>query len=446
MRILIVLLFCAMFSCSTEKQISALEKISAEQQDFLIQATTDTILEGKNGSLIYIDKLSFVDEYGNYVTDSVQITLKEVFDVSDILTSNTTMSSEGKMLETGGMIEVRAYSKGNQLSLGHGKLLVAHFPKQDQTDSMRLFYGNQGSNEAFDEVSDVTKSTKEQNTNNNQAIAWDLEESSVPKTKINIDPWYHKYDGVDNQHLIFLDNTYWYDTLPQIFNFSDEEVKYFLNKTSKVHYNVSKKGELKYTKINGSTIRKSTKNKLEKIAKNFPIVKPYTIKKQPIDMPGWFQIWSAVIPPKYMDNDNYLKQLESKIENSDSTKSNISVAELQYYIFDSKKMGWMNCDQFVNPNPIQTDFRVKVPKSDKVFVKIVFTNYKTVMIGDEKKGAFIFDNLPLDEPIKVIVIDEKDGNTLVSITNTTISKKNYKVETLEKVSLSTLQKMLQELH
>ena len=231
-----------------------------------------------------------------------------------------------------------------------------------------------------------------------------------------------------------------------MFNFSEEEIQYFLNKTSKVHYHVSKKGELKYDKINGSIIRKSTKNKLQKIAKNFPNVKPYTINNQPLIMPGWFQIWSAVVEPKYMNNYNYLKQLENKITNSDSKKSNISVAELQYYIFDSKKLGWMNCDQFVNPNPIQTDFRVKVPKSDNIFVKIVFTNYKTVMIGDEKKGSFTFNDLPLDEPVKVIVIDEKDGNTLLSITNTTISKKKYEVETLETVSLSQLQEMLQELN
>jgi hypothetical protein len=122
------------------------------------------------------------------------------------------------------------------------------------------------------------------------------------------------------------------------------------------------------------------------------------------------------------------------------------VAELQYFIFDSKKLGWMNCDQFVNPNPIKTDFVVKVPKSDNVFVKIVFTNYKTVMIGNEKKGSFTFNNLPLEEPVKVVVIDERDGNTLLSITDTKIAKKKYKIATLQPVTLEKLKQTLKELN
>tara|TARA_B110000211_G_scaffold233035_1_gene298171 strand:+ start:1040 stop:2368 length:1329 start_codon:yes stop_codon:yes gene_type:complete len=441
MKSIYLFLFSALIfiSCSTDIQPSVLEKASTPAQEFFIDSNSDTLLYGKEGTVVFIEKGSLVNYYGETVTDSVVVTLKELYKTSDMLTSDVTMRSGNKILETGGMIELQAYSKGEQLEVDYDKSIVVHFPKQSQTDSMRLFYGSGKSHGGGDSVEEYVEVIK------NDMITWSLEESSVPKIENRIQYWYTDFDDLDDSSLYLSDGRSAYDTIKELFNFSQKEKEYFLNKTSKVQYDIDKEGKLHYDEVDGSVITKKMERKLANVVKLFPLCKPYTVKGELVDMPGHFQIWSEIKPAKFLSNNGYLKQIEKKMSSSDTSKSAISVAELQYYIFDSKQLGWMNCDQFINPNPIKEDFVVSVPKSENIFVKIIFKNYKTIMIGDEEKGKFTFKDLPIDEPVKVVVIDEKDGKPLLKITDTKTSGTAFKIETLDPVSLSELQEKLKEL-
>jgi len=68
------------------------------------------------------------------------------------------------------------------------------------------------------------------------------------------------------------------------------------------------------------------------------------------------------------------------------------------------------------------------------------------MIGDEKKGKFIFENLPLDEPVKVIAIDEIDGKPMVIIDEVKISNKPHQVGKLQHATLEELKRKLDGLN
>jgi len=109
-------------------------------------------------------------------------------------------------------------------------------------------------------------------------------------------------------------------------------------------------------------------------------------------------------------------------------------------------LGWMNCDQFINPNPVTTDFVVQVPKSENVFAKIIFKNYKTIMIGNEDPEFFTFEDLPLGEPVSVIVIDQEDEKVLFKIEETEISDEIFKIIDLQNGSLKGLKEALDYLN
>lgn len=430
---LIIFSLLIVFSCSNEWEMSIQGKLKVPSQEYYINPNADTLLYGKEGTMIYIEKGSFFFYHGEEIPDSVTITLKELYKTSDIIRSNVTMRSGDKMLETGGMIELRAFSKGYDLTLKENKSIVLHFPRKSQTDSMRLFYGD--AEYALDEGYNAGQGK----------VSWKLEENSVPKTKNKIVSWYTEYPNLDNSDLLLHNNRHVYDTLPDLFNFSKEEIQYFLNKTSKVHYKIDKKGKLNYENIDGSLISKKMENRLAKVAKKFPLCLPYTVDGEPIDMPGWFQIWSEITPPEYRSNKGYLNQIERQLS-SDSTKSSLSIAELQYYIFDSKQLGWINCDQFIDPNPNKANFVVSVPESENIFVKIIFKNYKTVMIGNEEKGSFVFENLPINEPVKVVAIDEENGKPLLLIEDTKTSEKTFIIDKLNTVELKKLKEEIENLN
>jgi hypothetical protein len=203
---------------------------------------------------------------------------------------------------------------------------------------------------------------------------------------------------------------------------------------------------MEFMQIKGSKISRKLKEKITKKVKSFPRCKPYTIEGDPIDMPGFFKTFTKVIPPKYKSKENYIAQLEDKLKASNSTKKGLELAELQYYIFDSRNLGWMNCDKFIDSLSERIDYVVEVPRSKNVFAKIVFRNYKTVMTGNEKSGKFIFENLPLDEAVKIVVIDEKRGKPLLKIVDTKTSKKPIEILKLTEYTFEELQEKLKELN
>lgn len=88
--------------------------------------------------------------------------------------------------------------------------------------------------------------------------------------------------------------------------------------------------------------------------------------------------------------------IESMLLENISTRTSYKLLEI----------GRMNCDRFINSSSEKIDFEVLVPKSKNIFVKLVFTDYKTVMTGDEKNGKFMFKNIPENEKVKIIAIDE----------------------------------------
>lgn len=321
------------------------------------------------------------------------------------------------------MINLRAFSGKEELDLKSGKDVVVHFPKNGSDKAMNLFYG------------------KEDYKGN---VDWELEEKSTYRIKNNIVIWYTKYDDLneDTGNLIDGSSPYW--ITDKHFDFTEKEIEYLLNKTVHAHYILFDDGEMQFVEMRGSKIKKSLENKIIQKVKTFPQCKPYTREGVPIDMPGHFKIWSEVIPPKYQSNKDYLKSIESKMNKKGSTKG-LKLAELQYYIFDSKKLGWMNCDLFIEQGKEIIDYLVKVPESKNVFTKIIFRDYKTVMTGDQEKNIFKFETFPLNEPIKVVVIDEKKGKPYLEIIDTIVTSEILEVKKLNQYSLSEMKEKLKEL-
>ena len=110
-------------------------------QNFTINADTDTILVGKSGTKIRIYKNSFVDQNGNVLKGIVDIELKEVFAPEDIVLGGLHTLSEGKMLQTGGMIYLDAKQNENTVELGRNKIIGLLVPTDSVLNSMQVFNG-----------------------------------------------------------------------------------------------------------------------------------------------------------------------------------------------------------------------------------------------------------------------------------------------------------------
>ncbi|WP_282051142.1 hypothetical protein [Maribacter aquivivus] len=110
-------------------------------QYFKIEAKNDTVISGENGTIIVFQKGSFLDSDNNIVTDDIEIELTEALTIDEMILSNLTTISDGKLLETDGMIYFNATAKGRQLFVNPEKPVYVEIPTTNRKSGMSVYKG-----------------------------------------------------------------------------------------------------------------------------------------------------------------------------------------------------------------------------------------------------------------------------------------------------------------
>lgn len=112
-----------------------------ESQLFHINPQHDTIIETKNGVILSVPAGSFIDRFGGSPEGIVDIEIKEAFTAYDIMRAGLSTLSDGRLLETGGMLYLNARSGTDNLSINQSKPLTTAIPVLNTKESMMLFEG-----------------------------------------------------------------------------------------------------------------------------------------------------------------------------------------------------------------------------------------------------------------------------------------------------------------
>ncbi|HEY3404515.1 MAG TPA: hypothetical protein VGK59_14095 [Ohtaekwangia sp.] len=85
-------------------------------QNFVVDSKQDNVVEAENGATIVFPKGCFKTSDGEVVTEEVKIEIAEAISLDEMILSNLTTTSDGKLLETDGMIYFNATTQaGEQL-------------------------------------------------------------------------------------------------------------------------------------------------------------------------------------------------------------------------------------------------------------------------------------------------------------------------------------------
>ena len=109
--------------------------------------------------------------------------------------------------------------------------------------------------------------------------------------------------------------------------------------------------------------------------------------------------------------DKWLK-IQDEAVSARLAKGNISKSDINYYFFQTNKLGWLNCDYFTkNDNPVLVDTHLK--KAENLDVKIVFQD-RMAAIGDNFEGDKVaFKNVPSGRKAWIVAMSfYKDGPSL----------------------------------
>lgn len=112
-----------------------------EPQFFSIDGHNDTVIETKNGIVMYIPDGCFIDKNGNTVTDGVLLEVKEALSAESIMQAGLSSMSGDKLLESAGMFYINARKDGKTLQFHPDKSIYTEVPTNEIKAGMQLFEG-----------------------------------------------------------------------------------------------------------------------------------------------------------------------------------------------------------------------------------------------------------------------------------------------------------------
>lgn len=108
-------------------------------QKLKIDTQKDTAIVCKEGTKLNIKANSFVNENNDLVTGKIELSVTEYYKLSDMLLANLSTTSNGKPLETGGMLHIEAF-KGDELLKLKAPIEI-EFPTNTKKEGMQIFNG-----------------------------------------------------------------------------------------------------------------------------------------------------------------------------------------------------------------------------------------------------------------------------------------------------------------
>ena len=124
-------------------------------QSFIINGSKDTVIETKAGIVLAIPAGCFLDKDGNHVKGKVEFVIKEALDAVAIIHAGLSTTSNGKLIETGGMFFIDARHNGDALGIDPKNNIYAQVPADNIKAGMQLFHGERMADGAINWVKPV---------------------------------------------------------------------------------------------------------------------------------------------------------------------------------------------------------------------------------------------------------------------------------------------------
>jgi hypothetical protein len=451
-RMMAIMGLCAllMSGCGTDKNVGSSDKIVFPTAKFALDAGADTTIFGAQGTRIFIEKETFQFADGTPVTGPIELSLQEFYDKSDIVLADLSTESDGKLLETGGMLNIAATSEGKEVEIKADKRIVVHFPKTKgfMSEPMDLFYADAAG----------TDSTVQN---------WTVDTTDLVKRTLKIGSWGWWYPEWDDSTIYnFVPKGYeskdYYvnglDLYLNAYNFSEAAQKEIESNPKPSNYfeewnygiecemHISKEGYVKDPKVN-SKVSAATRKEVLTFLRNIPQLEPGKNKKgEIIERRGLLLIQGGEIVPLYKTREEYLGSFDQKYAKFEKSPiKNMDDAEMEYYIFSVAKLGWINCDRFWNAND-PVDFIVQAPVDKDTKVKLVFKDIAGVLMADIVDGKYVFPKVPRGTEATIMATRNMDGNFEAAIQKVTISDQPLQKLEFEEMTMAALKQELEKLN
>lgn len=414
-------------------------------QTYIINSKKDTTLICKEGTKLMIKANSFINSNNIEVHGNLELNVTEFYNLSDILLANLTTTSNGNLLETGGMLHIEVKQNEAILKLKESARIEIVFPSKVKKENMQLFSG-----EWKEGVINWTLEKQNVPIVENEVVEEDIE---VPFAVIEQIP---VYPGCEN-----------------LYNASgkrcmSEAISKFVqrNFNSKIITNLGLRGRQRINvifKINkdGEVVNIRTRANYSDLEREASRVISLLPKMQPgkqrgkrvmvlYSLPIIFQVDGTT--GKVLNSDNAMLIGTNPIQDSvvninfeesftSKNNANVSVNDVNNYILRSSNLGWINCDRFVNSSN-NIKYLLKINDYRGTIINMVFKSIFGVIPSRKINGEFYFKNVPNGEEIVLVAIKKDHGKLYVDIVETKTQPKPSVEFHFKEVNIEELKRQL----
>ncbi|NOQ72788.1 MAG: OmpA family protein [Crocinitomix sp.] len=406
--------------------------LEQQKQTFCINPNRDTILTLDQGTVIVVPAGSFKTQS----KDCILLKTKEVYKLSDMLLENLSTTSDGRLLETAGMVYTEATDQdGNSIYLKKGTELTIMIPTDTLRADMQLFTGARNATTNHMDWAPARNGSSFWMFNFGFPYDWcdssNYEEPPPPCVKCGlfcrIGRLGRTMRGATN-YAIKMENREFRKCQKSL---KSKEPDYFRQEP----YPYQCIELMEYYKV---STYKELNDTLMRVRQE--------MMKQQLDE---FEKYGVT---NYRDYQDTLMKLEAErqrlgfenIENklADGTGS---AADLKYYTARINTMGWINCDAFSSfPMSEKITMLTDVPFNTDFDCKLVFRDRRSIMAPGSYNKVFGYAKIPPDYSVWLMALKYVQGQAYISLHETTTREKAPASE-FRAVSIKELQEELKKL-
>lgn len=380
---------------------------------FEITGGTDTTVFAPQGTRIFVPKGAFAFLDGTSAQGPITLEVKELYSTSDMVLSGTSTMSGTAPLETGGMIHLQALCQGRELVLKPGANVIVHFPRErGESPRMSLFYPAPGSSDSA-------------------VVDWSTDTTALVKSVLKLGMWGYRWVSHDDSTAFeftpqnFVDTGYSWNPMELYvdrFDFSEPARKEIaaLEKYVEVQFMIDTTGRVSRPVVKDK-VSSGTRSELIRFVRNLPLLEPGVDRTGTvIEREGHLGVMDGGVVPLFRTDSAYVSSFNRKYARFEREPiKSMNDAELNYYIFSVSKLGWINCDRFMEA-PERVDFAVAGDKA--IDIKLVLKDAKGVLRPEWVSGQFVFHGVPKGAPATVIAIDRRSPQLLTAIQDVVVSE------------------------
>jgi hypothetical protein len=384
-----------------------------------IKLTEENVVKSNRGTIVGLPANCFVDAKGDHVEDAT-ITITEALSYQDFLAEGLTTLSEGKMLESGGMLKIEAFSKtGEALTLDPNTPITISLPTDFKKQGMTLFVSETGA-----DWTNTKTPTIEAPTTYPLRPKFPELRSFAPSFKASPKP---TLPGIRRRPKLpkeIDDSKYevefaWYEIFGRKKKIAqiqaDKERAYLRYDRSMAKY------ETKLEKYIADSIAQPEKHKAyqealaawktqvaaDSLYFNENVYKPF-VKKREENLAILYARYDAEMVAW---RDTCQKIRDAKLAVALST-GDWDIDLLKSYTFQSTNLGWINCDRFYDePAIAKMHLKIDAPKENQVI--LVFDKINSMLPCEATNGGYKSPLIPKKQRAVAIAYSVKNGKIML---------------------------------